>query len=117
MDFDSHENIKIRYYSDNWGPFSFDLTDAIPSGSTLTSVSVKAYLGKVRPADDLSSETEITSSVIDADYTPQIIDSVKVSVKFKYSATYKDQKATIIFEVTTSTGAKHPIYFHSVDVE
>lgn len=120
MDFETdHVDIDLRYYSDDWGPFSFELSDALPSGDTLSAVTVKAYLGQVKPTATLSQETDMSSEIIDPDYTPQVSDDTKVLVKFKYPAsvsTYKGKKATLIFEITTAAGAKHAFYFHSVRI-
>lgn len=120
MDFSSgHDNIDLRYYADDWGPYSFEFADALPESDTIDSVTVKAYLGKVKPTATLSEETDMSSEIIDSDYTPQVSNNTAVLVKFKYPAavsTYKGEKATLIFEITTAAGGKYPFYFHSVRI-
>jgi hypothetical protein len=115
VDFNSHEDIEIRYCTDGWGPFLFNFSGALPSSSVINSVVVKAYLDRVVPGDSLLEEIDITSDVIDSDYIPQISDNTKVSVKFEIG-TRINIRATLIFEIVTASGAKHPFYFHYVKI-
>jgi len=108
--------IELRYGTDNWGPYEFDFTDLVPEGLSIDSVDVKAYVGIVKPSADLSDETEITSDIIDDDVVPSVSNNV-VSVYFCYSETYKGEKATLIFYVTSTTGAVYPFYFNSVVIK
>ena len=124
MDFGTHDNIIIRYYTDLWGPYLFKFPPctsstsndgAIPYGTTISAVTVNAYSGKVKPSDDLATKTDISSVLIDPSYTPVVVNDTQVSVKFQYPGdSYKGTKATIIFELTLNTSAKHPFYFHYV---
>lgn len=126
MDFGTHDNIEIRYNSDNWGPFKFSFADALPTSAAIATCGVLAFTGKVKPASTYSSPTlyagltNVTSLLIDPDYTPQVIGDTDIYVKFKYpGGDYsKGVKHTLVFTMTLSTpvDAKHAFYFHSVKV-
>jgi len=117
--------IEVGYYTDDWGPYSFKfpITSSLtandgllPYGSTIQSVSVTAYQGSVTRKSTLSEETEVTA-LIDTDYTPQISGDDIVLVKFAYPAiSFKAQKATLIFELTLSTGAQKAFYFQYIRI-
>ena len=68
MDFEAG-TIVIRYSSTDYGPHAFDLENALPSGATLSSVTVRSFVGRVTEDDDLTDETESTSELIDAALT------------------------------------------------
>lgn len=115
------QTIEIGYFTDNWGPYSFNFPLAsaidendgiIPYGATITSVDVKAYQGNVTRKSTLADETEITG-LVDTDFTPSIDGTGDtVAVKFAYPGTsFKSQKATLIFELTLSNGAEKAFYF------
>ena len=117
-DFDQ-ETIEIGYYTDGWGPYTFKFPIAtsvtandglIPYGSTIASANVKAYQGNVKRSSTLADETEI-ADLIDTDHAPIIGDDT-VKVKFEYPGTdFKGEKATLIFELTLSTGGMKSFYF------
>ena len=124
-DFDQAD-IEIGYYTDNWGPYSFQFPIAsaitendgtIPFNSTISSVVVSAYQGNVNRKSTLADETAIPG-LIDTDYTPTInATGDMVAIEFAYPATtFKGQKATIIFALTLSTGAKKAFYFQYVRI-
>ena len=111
------KDVEVMYYTDLWGVYSFDFSDALPTGDSISAVTVDAYIGNVKHKSNLSEFTDISSDLIDPAYTPQIIDSTKVYVKFQYpGSTYANQKASLIFEITTDSGAKHPFYFKYVKI-
>lgn len=114
MDFIKHDDIELRYFSDEWGTFLFDFTDALPASAVISEVAVKAYLNIIKPSADIASLATITSDIIDSDYTPEVVNSTQVAVKFNYTEARKGTKATLIFELTTEGGAKHPFFFHHV---
>lgn len=123
MDFTSgHESIEIRYNTDLWGPYTFPFEDAIPSGTSISSVTVKAFQGKQKPADVLATPmysglTDVTALIIDPSYTPTIGGTSDVYVKFQYPGdTYKGEKFTVVFELTLDTSARHPFFFHYAKV-
>jgi len=110
-DFDE-ESIEIRYFTDLWGVYQYEMSPLLPTDAIINAVSVRAFLGNVRSNADLSGETEITADFVDPSYTPTITDDTIINVKFQYPGTdYRDEKVTVIFEVTTSASAKHPFYF------
>lgn len=122
----TEQSIEIRYYTDAWGPYQFSfpaktsLTDedgVLPVGATLATADVKAYLGNVSPSSDLTEETEVTADIIEPG-SVSIIDDTNVQMKFQYPGdTYKGQKVTLVFELTTDGGAKYPFYFKYLKVK
>lgn len=130
MDFtDGHDNIEVRsitsFKTDLWGSyiFAFPICSSatandgvIPFGDTISSVSVKSYLGYVTAKSTIANETEITD-LIDPAFTPTITSSYKVNVKFQYPADQKGKKATLIFEITLAGAGKQLFYFHSVEIK
>lgn len=112
MDFKKTKDIEIRSTSDEWGPFTFDFTGAIPAGETISSVVVKGYEGIIRP-QDTETPTEITSFV---ESSPAVV-SPYVSVRLQYPGSdYKNTKATLVLTLTMSGGGIHPFYFHHVNI-
>lgn len=113
------QDIEVRYASDSYGPHKFDMTDAIPSGTTLDSVTVRSFLGKVDKEDDLSAETETTSELIDA-VASMVVSNTEIEVYFEYPSTaaWKSggKKHTVVLEVTFANGGVHPYFFHYVKV-
>lgn len=118
-------DIEVGYYTDNWGPYSFNFPIAtavdsndglIPYGATITAVTVSTYQGNVNRKSTLADETEITG-LIDADHTPSISDGDTIAIRFAYpNVSFKGQKATIIFAVTLSTGAQKAFYAQYVRI-
>jgi len=107
------KTIEVRYYSDDYGPHNFDMEEALPTGTVLSSATVKSYLGKVDKEDAIADQTETTSELIN-DSKSIVISDYIISVYFEYPSTaaYKSgQKHTVIFEVTLDNGAKHNYYF------
>ena len=105
--------IEIRYNSNAYGPFSFDFTDALFPGVTISSAVVRAFLGNVSKKDDLTDETELTTTLIETASTS--VSSATVNVYFQYpGTTYLNQKATLVFELTLSNGAVHALYYQYV---
>ena len=111
------KDIEVMYYTDLWGVYSFDFSNALPTGDTISAVTVEAYVGNVTHKSNLSEFTDISILLIDPAYAAQIVDSTKVYVKFQYPGSdYANQKASLIFEITTDSGAKHPFYFKYVKI-
>jgi len=119
MDFEAR-TIKVRYNSADFGPHTFDFEDAIPLDQVLASVTVRAFLGKVKPGEDLAAETELPTSgvgsLIDSVLTAVTGDYV-VSVYFNYPGSTKEGNYTLVFEITLGNAAIHPYYFYKVTVE
>lgn len=114
MDFSA--NIELRYFTDDWGPYSVDLTGGLPDGDTIADVAIKVYVGRVNPATDLTVLTDRANQVIENGSIGFSDLSVWWSMQYPVDATLKNQELTLIFEITTSTGGKHPFYLHSVKV-
>ena len=114
MDFEAR-TIRVRYNSSDFGPHTFDFEDAIPLDTTLASVSVRAFQGKVKPGEDLTAETEV-AALIDNVKTAVTGDYV-VSVYFDYPGAAYEANYTLVFEITLNNAAVHPYYFYKVTVE
>jgi hypothetical protein len=112
--------ITIQLEADRWGPYTFDFEEGLPAGRTLSSVSVKSYLGRVKPKDSdvLSNFTETTSELIDE---AVLLSDYVVSVYFDRpsSADYINQKHSLVFEVTMDAsggGGTHTAFYYQVEV-
>lgn len=121
------ETIDVGYYTDLWGPYTFDFPictsltandGLIPYGDTIDSATVKAYLGSADRTTDLTGLTDITTSLIDPDYTPTVYGTHSVQVKFQYpGSTYNGMYATLVFEITTTAGGKREFFFQHVAIK
>jgi hypothetical protein len=110
------ENINIRYNSNEWGPFAFDLTDMLPVGTTVSSAVIRSFLGNVKKTDDLSDETETTSVLVETASTA--VSSPYVYAYFQYAGTtYINTKHTLVFEITLSNSAVTALYFQYINVD
>ncbi len=117
--------VEVGYYTDNWGPYGFNFPIAsaatandglIPYGTTIASVDVSAYQGNINRKSTLSDETEVTG-LIDTDHAPSVSGGDTVAIRFANPAvTFKGQKATVIFELTLSTGAQKAFYAQYVRI-
>ena len=109
--------IEIGHNADDWGPFTFDFDDGLPSGVSISSVTVKSYLGRVTPEDDLDDETETTSELVP---TAATVSASIVSVFFTLptTAAYLDASHTLVFEFVTDNAqaGTHSAYFYRVKV-
>jgi len=123
----TQQSIEIRYNTDLWGPYKFAfppcstaaLNDGvIPFGATISSVTVRAFVGNVKSSSDIDDFTEISANIIDPGYTPAVDGNTNVLVKFQYPGpTYDGNKVTLIFELTLSTSAVHPFFFQYLKVK
>ena len=100
--------IEVRYNSLDYGPFSFDFEDACPSGVTVSSATVRSFLGKYDTDDDLSDFTETTSELVDTAKTA-VSGNYTVNVYFNFpgTSTNQDLKHTLVFEITFSNSGTH----------
>lgn len=139
MDFESgHANIEVRLVEDDsfatdlWGPFAFAFADKLSSGDELFAVTVKAFYNassvkqKLKPdLPDMTVFTDISALVVDPAYAATIEadddgNNTVVYAKFQHPGTALQGlgiKATLVFEITTTAGAKKPFYFHSLVVK
>lgn len=111
------DEIVIKYKALDLGPWIFDLSPGLPTGTTLSAVTCKSYLGKVDPGDDLSTKTETTSEVIDTVKT--VISAsyyVHLYVNYPTTAAYQNKKHTLIIEYTLNNAGTDAVYFHFINV-
>lgn len=103
--------IEVRYAALDYGPFTFDFEDALPTGTTVSSVTLKSFLGKLDQNDDLGDETETTAELIDAVKTT-VSGSYGVAAYFNYptTAAWQNEDHTLVFELTLSNSAEHAYY-------
>ena len=114
MDFEAG-TIEIREDSLNYGPFTFDLTLAAPSGAVISSVVVTSYSGKVQPSAALADEIETTTELIDSGLGGATGDYV-VSVYFNYPGVALEAFHTLVLTVTWDNTAVHSYFFYKVKV-
>ena len=113
--------IEIRYSTVKWGPYNFDLTEALPSGTVIDEVVVRSFLGKLDKGDSLDTEDaeETTSDIIETDLT-SVESNTTVDVFFKFPTGETDYYSesgvihTLVFEITLDTLGEYPFYFHQV---
>jgi hypothetical protein len=112
--------ITIQSNASDWGPFTFDFEDAMPSGRTLSACTVTSYLGRVKPddSDDLASETDTSAELIN---TVTVSSDYVVSVYFDRPSTtaWVNQKHTLVFNFTLDVAGgsgTHSAYFYYVEV-
>ena len=99
--------IYIRSFADQWGPFAFDFSEALPPGTnvTISSVVVKSFLNKV----------DTTSHLIESGTVSIDVDQVSLNLQYPSSAYHGLH--TLVFETTFSTGAMQSYLFGYVVVE
>jgi hypothetical protein len=116
------ENGQITIQADafKWGPYIFNFTKGLPSGRTINTISIKSYLGRVKPSDsdNLASFTETTSELISS---AVLLDTLNVSVYFNRPTTpaYINAKHSLVLTVTLDAaggGGSHSAFFYRVDV-
>lgn len=101
MDFDT--DIELRDTMVNWGPWTFDFTNGMPSGITIQSVTAAVYEGRLTDSDDIAGATEI-SGVVDA---ATLSSDYIVAVRMTHPGTYEGN-ATLVFTITGSNGGVYP---------
>ena len=112
------DRICIQSNASEWGPFTFNFADGLPTGKTLSSVTVKSYLGRVKPdnSDTLSSFIETTSELIG---TTAVVSDTQATVQFNRptTSTYINANHTLVFTVTLSGGGgTHDAFYYRVEV-
>ena len=112
--------IVIQADADAWGPFVFDLEDAMPYGRTVASATVASYLGRVKPdaSDTLDSETVTTAELIDSSV---MATDYKLWLYFNRptTAAWINVKHTIVITFTLDAaggGGTHSTFFYAVEV-
>lgn len=114
--------IDINYFTNLWGPYAFRFPicssatandGKIPYGDTIDAVEVKAYEGVVTDESDLADAIEI-EDLIDPDFTPFVSGGDTISLKLQYPsdpADLKGTRATLVFELTLTSGGTKAFYF------
>lgn len=120
------QEIEVTENEDLWGPFAFKFPilssqtandGVLPYGDTLSSVSVKAYLGKVRSTSDLSDYTDISDDLIDPSFTPVVDGDDTVKLKLQHpGSSYRGEKATLVFTVTLASNGVRDFFFQYVKI-
>lgn len=103
MDF-ARAIIEVNSYTDNWGPFAFDLEPGLPGNDTVSDVTVGSYLR--------ATGADTTAYLVESGST-QVVGS-EVSVRLQYPGGTRTGEHVITFSVTTTSGAKHRLSFASV---
>lgn len=108
--------IDVRYFSDQWGPYNFEFSPLIPPGSSISSFTIKTFLGKIDKGSLFHNETETTLELID-NAACEIKNDTSIDVYFNFPSTYASALGTIhtlVFQLTLDNGGSHPFYFHQV---
>jgi len=98
------EEILVQPYSEKMGPFTFDLGPLLPTGDSISSVTVKTYD---------TSGVETTTDLING--TPTESGDV-VTIYFDYPGSSNEGRHKITFEYETANGMKDEADFWCVRV-
>ena len=116
MDFKYSGIIELRDGVDYWGPYSFDMTKLLPSGQSVSSVSIEVYEGKITEKNYESSLVDISSFVIDS----YDVSLDHILIYFQYpGSVYKESHLSIRFLISTNlSGVTNyfPVYFTNIKV-
>lgn len=93
--------IQIGSSASAWGPFEFDFSDGLPSGTTINSCTVKSYLNDTESTSDL-----VESSTVTGDTT--------VQVTLDYPGTANEGSHALEFIYTLDTRAINSVLFHRI---
>lgn len=117
--------INVDAYQDKWGGYvlkfpictSATANDGLlPYGTTISSVTMKAYEGKIDEKTDLSSITEITT-LIDDSPAPAVQNDNEVVFYLQHpGTTHNNKKCTLVAQLTLSGGEKKSFYAYYVYV-
>jgi len=109
MDFEESSPIVIRPFTSSWGPFGFDLSGAIPIGSTLKSVVARSEMK--------NSNVDTTEHLIEEDSAVVVPNSSTVQVKFKWPGSNYVGKHDLLLDITFSSDATHTFVFSYILVK
>jgi len=112
--------IEIRYNADNWGPYEFDFEGFLPESDSISAVTIRSFVGNLKPSSDMTDFVEIPADLTGLIDTtkPPVISVTSVLVYFRYpGSTYKGEKVTLVFQITTEVGAVHAAYFQYVYIQ
>jgi len=104
LDFDT-KLIKIKSDADQWGPFRFSFTSAIPSGTSISSATVTSSL----------NGSDTTSSLIESGSVSNGSDYVDLKLQYPGSSFIGMHK--LRFKLTLNTSAIQDFDFGYVSVE
>lgn len=114
MDYEA--DIELRYYTDNWGPFSIDLSGGLKGDAVIAGVNIMAYAGRIGTSDDLPTLVDVAEQVIETGSIGFADTSVWWRMQYPQDQSLKGAKLTLVFDVTTSDGGRYPFYLYRVRV-
>ena len=116
-------DIKLDNYADSWGHFLFNFpicssennnNGILPHNTTITSATVRAFVGLIDENTDISTATEITTMI---EATPSIQGDNEIILFLQHpGATYNNKKASLVFELTLSGGQKKSFYGYFIEI-
>ena len=116
-------DIQIDNYVDAWGHYVFKFPicstavtndGVLPYDTTISSVNVKAYLGRIDEQTDLSTATEVTTLI---EASPQIQNDDEVAIYLQHpGATHVNKKIGLVFELILSEGQKKSFYGYYIEI-
>ena len=108
------DTINVHAFTDVWGPYSWTLTNNMPSGDTVSAVTFKTYMD-----DDTSSlnGTDTSALLIEAGSTGVTGASDLVYCKLQYPGASYAGYHRIEMQVTFTSGAKQTYKWGYVKVE
>lgn len=95
LDFDQDE-IKLLSTADNWGPYTFDFTNILPTGNSISSVTLTAY--------DSATDTDRTTDIIESGSVS--LSSPEISVRFQYPGASLTGYHYLVFDITLSASSE-----------
>lgn len=110
-------SIELRYFTDNWGPYSIDIASAVPSGAAITDVTIKAYAKNVTARTDTSQLSEIQDQIVESGSVSFSGTQVFFSLQYPADETLKGKRCTLVFEITVTGGRQYPFYLSAVSIK
>ena len=114
MSVDFVGEINLRPVTDDWGPFQADFSGGLPSGETISAVSIRAYVGRIFPGQNRTGLTDIALDVIESGSISIGELTVNWTMQLPVDSPYRNSFITMVFEITTSNNRQYPFYFHGV---
>lgn len=105
--------ISIRSSADKWGPFTFDCSEAIPSGTSIADVAVSSYLVDM---DEGEISTESTDELVESGASASGTD---VTLRLQYPGADLAGYHALLLDLTLDDGdsAQNGLLFGFILVE